>query len=109
MKVQWTNKYSKEQGYVKALNKKEGYFENTFDKAEAKDFTAKQLSSVMEFLSTSTPDNDYKAFQEVKETTIHPAKEPHIRKAHMRRLPKDEVIEAAKTVKVRATKITPER
>jgi hypothetical protein len=62
MKIQWTNKFSNEQGYVKTLNKKEGYFENTFNEAEAKNFTVRQISSAIEFLKTSTPDNDYVAF-----------------------------------------------
>jgi len=34
--LRWTNKYSNEQGYVKCIAKANGYFENTFDAAEAK-------------------------------------------------------------------------
>jgi hypothetical protein len=33
--VKWTNKFSNETGYVMKVNKKMGYFENTFDKASA--------------------------------------------------------------------------
>ena len=44
MKIQWTNKYSKETGYVKSVNTKEKYFENTFDIKEARDYSS--LSTV---------------------------------------------------------------
>ncbi len=38
MKLQWRNKLSGETGYVKSVSVKKGYFENTFNKAEAKNY-----------------------------------------------------------------------
>ena len=38
MIIQWTNKYSNEQGYVKSVNTKERHFINTFNKDEAKNY-----------------------------------------------------------------------
>ena len=39
--IQWTNKYSKEKGYVKTLNGNNKYFENTFDVNCAKIYSSK--------------------------------------------------------------------
>lgn len=38
MIIQWTNKYSNEQGYVKSVNIKERHFVNTFNRDEAKNY-----------------------------------------------------------------------
>ena len=40
--LKWTNKYSCETGYVKKVSKVKGYFENTFDKAEAKKYRSEK-------------------------------------------------------------------
>lgn len=37
-RLMWINKYSGEKGYVKSIQKKKGYFENTFDISEARKF-----------------------------------------------------------------------
>lgn len=37
--IKWTNKYSNEQGYVKTVKKANGFFENTYEAAEAKTFS----------------------------------------------------------------------
>lgn len=36
VKITWTNKYSKETGYIKDVDSKNRHFINTFDEAEAK-------------------------------------------------------------------------
>ena len=61
MKIMWINKWSKEQGYVKVINKKGGYFENTFDITEAKSFSAKTVSDTISWLNEYEPDNTYDA------------------------------------------------
>lgn len=38
MKIQWTNKYSNEQGYVKSISKAKKCFMNTFDVEQAREF-----------------------------------------------------------------------
>lgn len=40
-KIKWRNTYSQETGYVKDFKKINGYFENTYNKDEAKDYTEK--------------------------------------------------------------------
>lgn len=42
MIIQWTNKYSNEQGYVKSINTKERHFVNTFNREEAKNYKQKR-------------------------------------------------------------------
>ncbi len=37
-KIKWANKFSKEEGYVGKVLKTKGYFENTYDKEEAKKY-----------------------------------------------------------------------
>lgn len=59
MKIKWTNKESKETGYVKVIHKKEGYFENTYDIKEAKIFSKGTVEKAVEQLMTTTPQNDY--------------------------------------------------
>ena len=34
--IQWTNRFSNEQGYVKSVKKADGHFINTYDVAQAK-------------------------------------------------------------------------
>ena len=59
MKIMWTNKWSKEQGYVKCINKNAGYFENTFSADEAKKFNAKNITSALRQLEKYEPNNVY--------------------------------------------------
>lgn len=61
MKIKWTNKFSHEQGFVKAINKKGKYFENTFDIAEAKNFACKTIGSNIALLNEYCVDNVYSA------------------------------------------------
>jgi len=61
MKIKWTNKLSGEVGYVKVIHKKERYFENTFDVAEAKKFTKTTLAKALEQLEEFCADNTYEA------------------------------------------------
>ncbi|MCQ2558220.1 MAG: hypothetical protein MJ135_03765 [Oscillospiraceae bacterium] len=37
--IKWTNKFSNESGYVQSVKKADGHFNNTFDAAEAKQFS----------------------------------------------------------------------
>ncbi len=59
MKIQWTNKWSGEQGFVKEIHNKEQYFENTFDKKEAKMFSPRLVKKAVENLERFCPDNTY--------------------------------------------------
>ncbi len=59
MKIMWTNKLSKEQGYVKIIHKDKGYFENTFDIKEAKSFQKRTIQNTIAFLNECCKDNDY--------------------------------------------------
>jgi hypothetical protein len=59
MKIQWTNKYSKEQGYVKKLNKKGRYFENTPNLEEAHNFAQKTINDTLTLLVEFCDDNTY--------------------------------------------------
>ena len=63
MKIKWTNKWSKEQGYVKVINKKGGYFENTFDVSEAKNFSSKSISNTLSWLNEHESNNTYDIFE----------------------------------------------
>lgn len=64
--VQWRNRVSGETGFVKKINRKEGYFENTWEGKDAKLFktekNAKVLLSDIEFF-TNVPDNDYQVVE----------------------------------------------
>lgn len=52
--IKWTNKLSKETGYVEKINRKEGYFENTFEKTSAHSYkTIYQATKAVEWLSDS--------------------------------------------------------
>jgi hypothetical protein len=59
--IRWTNKFSGEQGFVRKINHKDGYFENTFDKSEAMPFavTDKLLATLEEYCH----DNTYEALE----------------------------------------------
>lgn len=59
MKIMWTNKLSKEQGYVRVVHKDKGYFENTFDIKEAKNFQKRTVSATIAFLNECCKDNEY--------------------------------------------------
>ena len=59
MKIQWKNKWSGETGFVKKVHTKEGYFENTFDKSEAKIFSPRLVKKMVENLEKFCPDNTY--------------------------------------------------
>ena len=39
--IKWENRYSKETGYVEKINRKFGFFENTFERANAGIFKTK--------------------------------------------------------------------
>ncbi len=64
MKIKWTNKWSGETGYVKAVHNKEQYFENTFDADEAKNFSVRIIKKIMEHLEQFCSDNTYTAVAE---------------------------------------------
>ncbi len=50
MKIQWTNKFSGEQGYVASISKEEKHFNSTFKKSEAKRY--KTLSAAQKAIDT---------------------------------------------------------
>lgn len=55
MKIKWTNKWSGETGYVKAIHNKEQYFENTFDADEAKNFSVHIIKKSWNISNSSAP------------------------------------------------------
>ena len=60
--LKWTNKMSKEEGYVKSVSKAKGYFINTFDNKEAKKYsTSAQVEKDLEILAQigETENNDF--------------------------------------------------
>ena len=59
MIIQWTNRFSGEQGFVKKLNRKEKFFENTFDRAEAMTVTEKTSQKTLELLNQWCDSNTY--------------------------------------------------
>lgn len=61
MIIKWTNKWSGEQGFVKSLNRKEGYFVNTFDSDKAKSYSEKNVNRIIELLESYCSDNIYQA------------------------------------------------
>ena len=58
-KIKWTNRFSGEIGYVKKLNYRERYFENTWDEREAKIFSRDTVAKAIEKLSEYCPQNIY--------------------------------------------------
>lgn len=63
MIIQWKNKYSGETGFVKKLNHKKGFFENTFDANEARKFSAKTVDNTLALLNEWCSDNTYEAIE----------------------------------------------
>lgn len=63
MIIQWTNKFSGEKGFVKCINHKERYFENTFDSGAAMRVSIKSGSAgrALAALEEYCPSNDYAA------------------------------------------------
>lgn len=59
MIVKWTNKHSGEQGFVKTIRHKEGYFENTYEQAQARNYSPSRIGSVIKTLETMCSDNYY--------------------------------------------------
>jgi len=59
MVIRWTNKFSGETGFVKKINKKAGYFENTFVMEEAKSFTENTGKKALADLPVLCQDNTY--------------------------------------------------
>ncbi len=61
MIIKWTNRFSGEVGYVKKLNYRERYFENTWDQKEAKIFSKDTVDQALEVLQEYCPQNIYEA------------------------------------------------
>lgn len=61
MKIKWTNKLSGETGYVKKLNRKGKFFENTYEAKEVKIFSKGTVAKALEELQDYCPDNTYEA------------------------------------------------
>ncbi len=59
MIIQWTNKWSGEKGFVKKLNRKEEFFENTFERSEAMTVTDKTVTKTLELLNKWCDSNHY--------------------------------------------------
>lgn len=59
MKIKWTNKWSGEVGFVKSINTKESYFENTFDESEAKVFAKNAITKALKQLAAFADWNEY--------------------------------------------------
>lgn len=59
--IKWRNKWSGEEGFVKCLNRKEGYFENTYSRDEAKTWKKSAVKSIINTLCGYCSDNDYEA------------------------------------------------
>ncbi len=67
MIVRWTNKCSGEQGYVKVIRHKEGYFENTFEQSQAKNYSPSRIGQVIKTLENLCGDNTYEGVNAVIE------------------------------------------
>lgn len=65
--IKWTNKYSNEEGYVKVINRKDGYFENTYEKENAFHFKTKgNATKAMNWLTNSNEgENNIFSLEEV--------------------------------------------
>ena len=61
MIIKWMNRFSGEVGYVKKLNYRERYFENTWDQKEAKIFSKDTVNQALEVLQEYCPQNIYEA------------------------------------------------
>lgn len=65
MIIKWTNKYSGETGYVASISRKEGHFINTYNREEAKDYSAKTVSKIINDLVSfgEAEDNVFEAVE----------------------------------------------
>lgn len=64
MIIKWTNKVSGEQGFVKKLNRKEKFFENTFERKEANNFSMQNgVSNAIVLLNEYCSDNIYEVIE----------------------------------------------
>lgn len=63
MIIQWTNKHSGEQGFVKKLNRESRYFENTFERSEAATVRKTDIKKTIALLEDYCPDNIYEAIE----------------------------------------------
>lgn len=61
MKIKWTNKWSGDEGFVKCINTKGKYFENTTDESEAKVFNKKTIKKTIQQLENFCDWNNYEA------------------------------------------------
>lgn len=61
MIIKWINRFSGETGYVRNINRKGEYFENTFDREQARDYKCKNISRIISVLGKYCPDNTYTA------------------------------------------------
>lgn len=59
MKIKWTNKWSGDKGFVKSINTKEQYFENTADETEAKTFSKRTIKKTLQKLESYCDWNNY--------------------------------------------------
>ena len=59
MVIKWTNKCSGEQGFVKNINHKAGYFENTFDQSKARNYSSSRIGKVIKDLEQMCDLNTY--------------------------------------------------
>ena len=58
----WRNKFSGEEGFVKTVSRKKGYFESTYDKSEARSYLTPSLAEKdIEYLGQigETNNNDF--------------------------------------------------
>lgn len=63
MIIQWTNKHSGEQGFVKKINRRDRYFENTFDRSEAAAVKTADIQKTVALLEDYCPDNHYEVIE----------------------------------------------
>lgn len=63
MIIQWKNKWSGETGFVKKLNRKGRYFENTFYANEALKVSPKTVENTLSLLNEWCADNTYEAVE----------------------------------------------
>ena len=61
--IKWTNKYSNETGYIKSVSTKNECFINTFDENEAKQYSEKSVTGILNKLEkyNETEDNIFEA------------------------------------------------
>ena len=63
--IKWTNKYSQETGYVASLSTKNECFYSTTEKSEAKQYSEKSVTSLMNKLESyhETDNNTFEVIQ----------------------------------------------